>query len=140
LPEGIFFRQESSSAVAMLNFERSSLSQKLTLTSLLSTGSALLVVFAAFAFATVHHQRAAQERQLATLAEITGAQSIVPLLAADHGAAQQVLSVLAAQPGIQRAALFDRNGAPFAAAKAEPVSTLVPDPEVDTGSAVSAHC
>jgi two-component system sensor histidine kinase/response regulator len=121
--------------MAMLNFERSSLSQKLTLTSLLSTGSALLVVFAAFAFATVHHQRLAQERQLATLAELTGSQSIVPLLGADRPTAQQLLATLAAQPGIQRATLFDRNGAPFATA--EPVSTLGSGTKVDTGSALA---
>ncbi|UGQ47812.1 hybrid sensor histidine kinase/response regulator [Massilia endophytica] len=98
----------------MLNFDRSSLSQKLTLISLLSTGSALLLVFAAFTITSIHHQQASQSRQLASLADLAGTNAIAPLLAADREGAQRLLTALAAQEDLTQAVLFDRNGELFA--------------------------
>ena len=54
----------------MLNFERSSLSQKLSLLSLLSTGTALTLVFAAFAVGSVIEHRGDARTQLASLAGV----------------------------------------------------------------------
>ncbi|UMR28536.1 response regulator [Massilia sp. MB5] len=109
----------------MLNFERSGLSQKLTIISVLSTGSALLLVFLAFALTTVLGHADDEQKQLASLADVVGASSVQALLLADHVQAEQNLAALAVKDEITRAALFDREGrvfASFPAASAQPPS------------------
>ena len=54
----------------MFNFERSGLSQKLTIMSVLSTGSALLLVFVAFAATSVlSHSEDARQQLACTVVE-----------------------------------------------------------------------
>ena len=53
---------------AMFNFERFGLSQKLTIISVLSTGSALMLVFIAFAGTSVLSHTEDERQQLASLA------------------------------------------------------------------------
>jgi two-component system sensor histidine kinase/response regulator len=98
----------------MVNFERSGLSRKLTIISVLSTGSALLLVFAAFALTSVLDHTRSQARQIAALADVVGVNSVTPLLFADRMTAEQALASLVAHEDIASAALYDRNGKPFA--------------------------
>ena len=98
----------------MPNFERSSLNQKLTIISLLSTATALLFVFLAFAVSSVIHHRQAEAMQLASFARVIGAASAGDLLLIDRGQAQATLAALEAQRGISAAVLFDRVGRPLA--------------------------
>jgi signal transduction histidine kinase len=99
----------------MLNFERSGLSQKLTIISVLTTGCALLLVFAAFAVASILSHTSEERKQLTSLADVIGASSVASLLYSDRPTAEQALAALAVKGDITRAALFDRDGKPFAA-------------------------
>jgi len=99
----------------MLNFERSGLSQKLTIISVLTTGCALLLVFVAFAVTSIVSHTSEQRRQLTSLADVIGANSVASLLYADQPTAEQALAALAVKGDITRAALFDREGRLFAA-------------------------
>ncbi|HEY5800131.1 MAG TPA: ATP-binding protein, partial [Burkholderiaceae bacterium] len=98
----------------MLRFERASLSRKLTMITVLSTGSALLLVFIAFALTSVANHRDEQARQLASLAGVIGANSASALLFADQEQAGRTLSALNHKGDIAAAALFDREGKLFA--------------------------
>ncbi|HEY1151646.1 MAG TPA: response regulator [Pseudoduganella sp.] len=99
----------------MLNFERSSLSRKLTIISVLTTGSALLLVFLAFAIASVLTHSGEERKRLVSLADVIGANSVAPLLYADRATAAQALAALEVMEDIELATLYDRNGKPFAA-------------------------
>ena len=61
----------------MLNVERSSLNQKLTIMSLKSAATALLVVFAAFAVTSVVNHRSDESMQLTSFAGVIGANSAI---------------------------------------------------------------
>ena len=98
----------------MLNFERSSLNQKLTIISLLSTGAALLFVFVAFAVTSVLNHRKDEGMQLSSFAGVIGANSVDALLFKNRKQAQATLSALKAKIEISDAILYDRNGKPFA--------------------------
>ena len=98
----------------MLNFDRSSLSQKLTLVSVLSTGSALIVVYLAFAFTSVFSHTEDETKQLSILAGVIGTNSVTALLFADRRQAEQTLGALNVKHEIAQAALFDRDGQLFA--------------------------
>ena len=99
----------------MLNFERSSLNQKLTIMSSASAATALLVVFVAFAVASVVAHRKDEAMQLSSFAGLIGANSVDALQLGDRALARATLSALKANVDISHAALYDRQGAPFAA-------------------------
>jgi len=109
----------------MLNFERSGLSQKLTIISVLTTGSALLLVFVAFAVASILSHASEERKQLTSLADVIGANSVASLLYTDRPTAEQALAALAVKSDITRAALFDRDGKLFASYPAQ--RELAPD-------------
>ncbi|QBE67083.1 response regulator [Pseudoduganella lutea] len=98
----------------MLNFEKSGLSRKLTLITVLSTGSALLLVFAAFALASVFSHTKNQTRRLTSLADVIGVHSVAPMLDANRARAEQALAALVVDDEITQAVLYDRHGKPFA--------------------------
>jgi two-component system sensor histidine kinase/response regulator len=98
----------------MLNFERSSLNQKLTIISFLSTGTALLFVFIAFAVTSVLNHRKDEGMQLSSFAGVIGTNSVDALVFNDRNSAQATLSALKAKDEISNATLFDRNGKVFA--------------------------
>src|SRR5262245_52034192 len=104
----------------MFNFERSGLGHKLTIISLLTTGSALLLVFLAFAITSIHAHTSDERKQLTSLADVIGANSVASLLYADRPTAEQALAALAVKGDITRAALFDREGQLFASYPAAP--------------------
>ncbi len=98
----------------MPNFERSSLNQKLTIISLLSTATALIFVFGAFAVTSVTNHRKEGAMQLSTFAQVIAASSADYLLLRDRPRARSALGALAAKNDIAGAVLYDRNGKPFA--------------------------
>ncbi|VXB14063.1 response regulator [Massilia sp. 9I] len=98
----------------MPNFERSSLNQKLTIISLLSTATALIFVFGAFAVTSVTSHRKEGAMQLSTFAQVIAASSADYLLLRDRPRARSALGALAAKNDIAGAVLYDRNGKPFA--------------------------
>lgn len=98
----------------MPNFERSSLNQKLTIISLLSTATALMFVFAAFTATSVATHRKTEAMQLSTFAQVIAASSADYLLLRDRPRAYGALGALAAKRDIAAAVLYDRNGQAFA--------------------------
>jgi signal transduction histidine kinase/DNA-binding response OmpR family regulator/HPt (histidine-containing phosphotransfer) domain-containing protein len=98
----------------MLNFERSSLNTKLTIISLLSTGTALLFVFVAFAVTSMLNHRQDEGMQLSSFAGVVGTNSVDALLFNDRTLAQNTLAALRAKEEIAGAVLYDRKGQLFA--------------------------
>ncbi len=94
----------------MFNFERSGLSQKLTIISVLSTGSALLLVFIAFAVTSVLSHTDDERKQLSALAGVVGNNSMIALSRGDRKQAELTLATLGAEDDILQAALYDRDG------------------------------
>ncbi|WP_306393466.1 hybrid sensor histidine kinase/response regulator [Telluria beijingensis] len=94
----------------MQNFERSSLNRKLNIISLLSTATALLFVFGAFAATSVVNHRQAESLQLAAFARVIGAASSGDLMLVDRRQAHATLAALEAQQEISAAVLYDRFG------------------------------
>ncbi|GGY56996.1 response regulator [Pseudoduganella albidiflava] len=114
----------------MLDFERSGLSRKLTLISVLSTGSALLLVFAAFALTCVLNQSKNQTRHITALADVIAVGTLASVLRAEAATAEQALAALAVQGEITQAVLYDGSGKPFATFPAdseEPAPALPPE-------------
>src|SRR5471030_2422176 len=95
---------------SMLRFERSSLSKKLSLISLWSTGSALTLVLLAYTAMSVVSHTGEQRQQLSSLAGVIGANSVTALRFADPRQAGQTLAALTVQDDIVQAALFNRDG------------------------------
>jgi signal transduction histidine kinase/DNA-binding response OmpR family regulator len=94
----------------MFNFERSGLSQKLTIISVLSTGSALMLVFIAFAVTSVLSHTDDERKQLSSLAGVIGNNSRTALRYADREQAEQTLATLAVEDDILQAALYGGDG------------------------------
>ncbi|MCC2956441.1 response regulator [Massilia sp. IC2-477] len=113
----------------MPNFERSSLNQKLTIISLLSTATALVFVFAAFAVTSVANHRKDEAMQLSTFAQVIAASSADYLLLRDRDRARSALGVLSAKSDIAAAVLYDRNGKPFVQYLAREDGAPVPAPD-----------
>ena len=115
----------------MPNFERSSLNRKLTTMSLLSTGSALLIVFIAFACASVHKGRKDEGMQLSSLAGVVATNSADALVFNDRSLAGALLAALKAKEEISSAALYDRKGRLFAAYSSPSHAIEAPAPQLD---------
>lgn len=115
----------------MFNFQRSSISQKLTMISVLSSGCALLLVFVAFALTSVLNHKNDEGKQLLSLAGVIGAAGAVPLLVGKSAQpqAEQVLAALAARDEVAQAALFDRGGRLFALYRAPQHADSLAAPE-----------
>jgi two-component system, sensor histidine kinase and response regulator len=121
----------------MLNFERSSLSKKLTIISFLSTGTALLIVFAAFVVSSVLNHRKDEGMQLSSFAGVIGTNSVDALLFNDRNQAHNTLSALKANDEISAAILFDRHGRLFAryVPAARTASAYTDPPQLDVSEA-----
>jgi len=83
---------------------------KLTIMSVLSAGSALLLVFVAFAATSVLSRSDDARQQLTALAGMIGHSSRSALLYADRQQAGATLATLALEDDILQAALYDSNG------------------------------
>ncbi|WP_343028574.1 response regulator [Massilia sp. MP_M2] len=120
----------------MPNFERSSLNRKLTIISLLSTATALLFVFGAFAVTSIHNHRRAEAVQLAAFARVIGAACAGDLMLVDRKQATTTLSALEARQNVSAAVLYDRFGQPVAAyhTPGREVAVLAPLDDIDAGT------
>ncbi|HBZ08114.1 MAG TPA: hybrid sensor histidine kinase/response regulator, partial [Massilia sp.] len=114
----------------MANLERSSLNRKLTTMSLLSTGSALLIVFVAFALASVHNGRNDEHMQLSSLAGVVATNSADALVFNDRSLAGALLAALKSKEEISSAALYDRKGKLFAAYRSPAHAADAPPPDL----------
>ena len=83
---------------------------KLTIMSVLSAGSALLLLFVAFAATSVLSRSDDARQQLSALAGVIGHSSRTALLYADRTQAGQALATLALEDDILQAALYDASG------------------------------
>ncbi|WP_313178096.1 response regulator [Massilia sp.] len=115
----------------MPNFQRSSLNRKLTMMSLLSTGSALAFVFVAFAVASVLNGRKDESMQLSSLAGVVAANSADALVFNDRSLAGALLAALTAKEEISSAALYDRKGRLFASWQSPGHAAAAPAPSLD---------
>jgi len=95
----------------MSNHERSGLSQRLTILSMLSTGSALLLVLAAFAATSVLHMQESERSRLITVAAVIGANSEHALRRRDARQLEQQLLALGHDRDIMQAAVYGGDGA-----------------------------
>ncbi|MGX4643519.1 response regulator [Massilia sp. SYSU DXS3249] len=100
---------------SMPNPARSSLNRKLTLMSLLSTGTALLFVFVAFAVSSVLNHRDEAGSQLSSLAGVVAVNSADAIVFNDRSLAGNLLAALKTKDDISLAALYDSRGRLFAA-------------------------
>jgi two-component system, sensor histidine kinase and response regulator len=99
----------------MQTLERSSLNRKLTSMCLQAAASALLVVYVAFALATVTGQRRAERQELEALAAVLAQGGLDAVQFNDRRLASSCVAALEARRGIASAVLYDRKGQPFAA-------------------------
>ena len=95
----------------MSNHERSGLSQRLTILSMLSTGSALLLVFFTFAATSVLHGQEVERDRLATLAAVIGSLGDGAVKRVNSKQVAQQLQALGHDRDILQAAVYDRDGA-----------------------------
>src|SRR5579863_6303036 len=91
-----------------------SLRRKLTLVIMINTFVALCVAGVAFAEYGVYRFKELRLEDLNALANILGTNSTAPLAFKDPNSAQDILRALAAKPHILSAAIYDRDGNPFA--------------------------
>jgi signal transduction histidine kinase/CheY-like chemotaxis protein/HPt (histidine-containing phosphotransfer) domain-containing protein len=103
----------------MPTFERSNLSQKLTIMCLLSAASALVLAYAAFVTASVAEHRRNESAELSALAQVLARSSQDALQFNDRKLAGQILEAAQERPALIAAVLYDRKGKPFAAWRAE---------------------
>ncbi|WP_374362565.1 response regulator [Pseudoduganella danionis] len=94
---------------------------------MLSTGSAMLLAFLAFASMSILSRNDEERQQLTSLAGVIGNNSELPLLYADEQQARNTLAALSADNRIRRAALYTAKGQLLAhyLRLAPPVSTPV---------------
>ena len=92
------------------------LSLKQKLTTIIVSTSCIVVLLACVAVATydVIDFRRSTSRDLATLADVIGANSVAPLIFNDTRSAGDVLAAFKAEPHIQMAWLYRADGTPFA--------------------------
>ena len=91
-----------------------SLRRKLTLVIMINTFVALCVAGIAFAEYGVYRFKELRLEDLNALANILGTNSTAPLAFKDPNSAQDILRSLTAKPHILSAAIYDRDGNPFA--------------------------
>ena len=110
----------------MIPFRDRSIKQKLTIIVLITSGAALLVASAAVITYEWNATRSVLGREIATLAEIIGANTTAPLAFNDRKSADETLATLTAQRQITAAALYGRDGRLFAAYRRDGDRNLVP--------------
>jgi two-component system sensor histidine kinase/response regulator len=91
-----------------------SIRQKLTRIVLVTCGVSILLACTVFAVYDLTTFRRSLARELATLAEITGANTTAALAFADARSASETLGALSAQPHIVEACIYTRDGTVFA--------------------------
>jgi signal transduction histidine kinase len=98
----------------MFSFRNLSIKHKLTLLSVLASGSALILACGAFVVYDGWTFRDALVQTISTQARIVGANSAAALLFGDPRAATETLAALNAEPAVLSAAIYSRDGKLFA--------------------------
>jgi len=123
----------------MSNHERSGLSQRLTILSMLSTGSALLLVFFTFAATSVLHGQEVERDRLATLAAVIGSSGEGAVRHVNGKQLAQQLQALGHDHDILQAAVYDRAGALLARYSSPRLRPGQAAPEMLPADVLSAH-
>ena len=87
---------------------------KLKLIIMLTSGIALLFASAALMFRDITKTRKNLRSDLASLAQVIGANSIGAIVFNDRGTAETNLAALSAKPYVVLSCIYDRDGQPFA--------------------------
>ncbi len=95
-------------------FNKINIKYKLILMALLTSGIAILFSSGIIVTADVIFTRRALIQELATMAEIIGANSTAAIVFDDERAAEETLSALKAKPNVIRASIFTPEGKVFA--------------------------
>src|SRR5215472_5405326 len=112
-----------------------SLRRKLTRVIMINTVVALCVAGIGFAEYGDWRFKQVGLQDLNTLAKILGTNCTAPLLFKDPNAAREILQALSVKPHIVAAAIYDRDGKPFAVYHAS--SAPFPDPPPLSGNEIS---
>ena len=114
----------------MFSFRNLPIKHKLTLLSVLASGSALILACGAFAVYDSWSFRDALVQTISTQARIVGANSAASLLFGDLRSATETLAALSAEPAVLSAGIYRRDGKLFASyvspAKAQSGATVLP--------------
>src|SRR4029078_9817000 len=89
--------------------------QKLMAILLLTSGVAVTIACGAMVAYEVHQARESMREDLASLADIAGANSTAAMTFGDVKASTEILAALSARPSLVAAALYDSKGHLFAA-------------------------
>ncbi|KQN77777.1 hypothetical protein ASF04_23695 [Duganella sp. Leaf61] len=123
----------------MSNYERSGLSQRLTILSMLSTGSALLLVFFTFAATSVLHGQEVERDRLATLAAVIGSSGDGAVRHVNSKQLAHQLQALGHDHDMLQAAVYDRNGSLLARYSSPRLRPDQAAPDVMPADVLSAH-
>src|SRR5579872_5011787 len=107
-------------------FPKASIRRRLTVLIAGTTAIALLLASLAFAIAGVVSFRRSLDQKLTVMSEILGRNATAALALGDKTVARDVLATLEAEPSIESAAVFDRDGRPFAAYVSKTTPGLLP--------------
>jgi two-component system, sensor histidine kinase and response regulator len=111
-----------------------SLRHKLTLAIMINTVVALCAAGIGFAEYGVYRFKELRLEDLNALANILGTNSTAPLVFKDPNSAQNILRALAVKPHILSAAIYDRDGKPFAVYHRDQSTGLDSAPRVENDS------
>jgi len=109
-----------------------SLRRKITYVIMINTFAALCAAGIAFAEYGAYRFKELRVEDLNALANIVGTNSTAALEFKDPNAAQDILHALAAKPHILAAAIYDRDGAPFALYRKRSTTDRYTPPHVET--------
>lgn len=108
------------------HFASQSISRKLTLLVVISTGLGLMLALLAFVGYEIRTQREATQRQLSSLAGMVAFNSASALVFGDRDSAHATLKSLQSSPQILNATIHDTSGRPFAVYWPGPEGATVP--------------
>ncbi len=113
-------------AVAMRHFRDISIGSKLTAIIMITSCAAILLACTAVAVYDLIDFRSDLSNELATLADVVGANCTAPLVFNDPRSAEDVMSAMQAEKHVRAAWVYTRDGAPFAGYVRSGTSKFVP--------------
>ncbi len=124
-----------SAPAAPPDVQTGGLNRRLTLTVLLTTGTALFLACAVFVAYDVVTLRSSIVQSASTLAEVIGINTALAVTFDDPEAATETLGSLAAVKTVREAIIYDREGRVFARYSASPTTAAAPEtPLPDDGA------
>lgn len=111
-------------------FQDASITQKLTAIMMLGCGIILLLASATFTVTEIFSFRHSLLDKTASLAQVIGTNTVIPLIFKDSQTAEEILKSLAAEHHIRQAYIFDHTSKPFAHYESE----QAPGTAMDSGA------